>query len=211
MSMENLNKFDIYWIGGSPCSGKSTVVDLLREKYGFDDFRCDSYMYAHMGKADPDNQPIMSKLSRMSWDEIWMRPVELLIEEELAFYHEEFPMLLEEIERNKDGKPLLVEGNALLPDLLEAAGIDHQRIIYLIPSRDFQVSHYAKRAWKEEILKDCVSPEQAIQNWMDRDAGFGDKVFGRAVELDIRAIRVHAGLPLEEVAKTVENHFGLSL
>lgn len=34
---------DIYYIGGSPCSGKSTVAEMIAEKYGFHYYKVDFY------------------------------------------------------------------------------------------------------------------------------------------------------------------------
>lgn len=39
------SKQDIYWIGGSPCSGKSTIAEILAEKHDFTVFKCDDFHF----------------------------------------------------------------------------------------------------------------------------------------------------------------------
>lgn len=46
------SKQDIYWIGGSPCSGKSTIAEILAEKHDFTVFKCDDFMYKHIEESD---------------------------------------------------------------------------------------------------------------------------------------------------------------
>lgn len=38
---------NIYWIGGSPCAGKTSISEMLVEKYGFTLYRCDDYLDKH--------------------------------------------------------------------------------------------------------------------------------------------------------------------
>ena len=44
---------NIYYIGGSPCSGKSTVAELLAAKYNLYYFKVDDFLdnYTQMGAA----------------------------------------------------------------------------------------------------------------------------------------------------------------
>ncbi len=82
----------------------------------------------------------------MSWDEIWTRPVEVQVQDEFAFYHEEFDMLLDELALYPQGQPILAEGNAWLPELLAQLQSPPGRIVYVIPTKEFQVANYSQRA-----------------------------------------------------------------
>ena len=44
---------NIYYIGGSPCSGKSTVAEILAEKYDLYYFKVDDFLeeYTKMGAS----------------------------------------------------------------------------------------------------------------------------------------------------------------
>src|SRR3954451_22553031 len=106
----------ILWIGGSPCAGKSTLSTYLAEKYGCAVYRCDEAYDAHLERSTPVAQPWISRLKAMSWNDVWMRPVETQIREEFAFYREEFPLILDDLRALPAGAPLIVEGTALLPE-----------------------------------------------------------------------------------------------
>lgn len=84
--------YPIYWLGGSPCAGKSSVADLLAERYSLAVYRCDDAFYRHTQICNPQDQPSLHAISTMSWDQIWMRPVEVQVATERAAYREEFPI-----------------------------------------------------------------------------------------------------------------------
>ena len=54
----------VYWIGGSPCSGKSSIVSWLGERASLRVYRCDDPMWAHMARATPTAQPHMHSALR---------------------------------------------------------------------------------------------------------------------------------------------------
>ncbi|MDE7182952.1 MAG: hypothetical protein K2O40_00455, partial [Lachnospiraceae bacterium] len=63
---------NIYYIGGSPCSGKSTVAELLAAKFDLYYFKVDDFLdkYTQMGAAK--GYEICKKQTLMSAEEIWM-------------------------------------------------------------------------------------------------------------------------------------------
>jgi 2-phosphoglycerate kinase len=195
---------NIYWIGGAPCSGKSTIAETLAFKYGFNLFKSDDHMYAHMRLADAQTQPIMAKVAGLSWDEIWTRPVEVQLQDELAFYHEELAMLLDELALYPQGQPILAEGNAWLPDLIDPLHLPPGRIVYIVPTRDFQVGNYAQRGFIQDILSQCANPQAAFENWMERDARFGEVVSRDARQRGLPVILVDGRLSIEENTALVE-------
>jgi 2-phosphoglycerate kinase len=179
-----------YWIGGSPCSGKSSVAEALSVKHRLRLVKTDDYLFSHRKQADPIQQPVMHRLAGLSWNEIWMAPVERQVQDEFEFYREEFPILLHELAVQPGELPLLVEGAALLPELLNRLGVVPGKIVYLIPTRNFQIEHYANRPWIQEIVNQCDRPEIAFSNWMERDARFGEAIAGMAEQLGMPVILV---------------------
>ena len=47
----------VYWIGGSPCAGKSTVADMLGERYGVHVYHVDDHAEDHSARATATDQP----------------------------------------------------------------------------------------------------------------------------------------------------------
>ncbi len=200
----SLDFSQIYWIGGSPCSGKSSVAEALSLRRHLRWIKTDDYLFDHMRQADPVAQPVMHRQAGLSWNEMWMAPVERQVRDEFEFYREEFPMLLRELAVQPGDLPLIVEGAALLPELLHGLGIGPGKIVYMVPTRQFQTEQYARRSWIEEILNQCDQPEVAFHNWMERDALFGEMVATTAEGLGLPVIQVDGGRSLEATIALVD-------
>ena len=85
----------LYIIGGSPCSGKSTIAEMIAEKYDFNYFKVDDYLEQYMKKAQEDGKPLSARAMQMSPEETWMRSPRLQTEEELEIYREIFTYIWE--------------------------------------------------------------------------------------------------------------------
>ena len=201
---------DIYWIGGAPCSGKSTIAEKLAYKHGLSLFKSDDHMYAHMNLARAEKQPVMAKVASLSWDAIWTRPVAVQVQDEFDFYREEFDMLLEELALYPQGQPILAEGNAWLPELLGRLQPPPEHSVFLIPTKEFQVANYSQRQFIKDILSQCADPQAAFANWIERDACFGETVDQAARQMGLPVIRVDGRLSIEEITRLVEKALHLA-
>ncbi len=199
----------IFFIGGSPCSGKSTIARLLAERHGFTSYSCDDAWDRHMALADPARTPVLARLSSLDCDGLWMRPVSQQVAEELAVYREEFAFILNDLRALPTDQPILAEGCALLPDLLVNHGIPANRSLWIVPTPEFQLQHYAQRDWIGGIVASCTSPDQAWQNWMNRDIGFAHEVATLANAHHRTVITVDGTRPVESIYSQVANHFEL--
>lgn len=130
---------NVDWIGGSPCSGKSSIAEKLAARQDLRLIHTDDYLDPHTRQADADRHLVMHRQSQKTWNQIWMTPVEQLVKDE-------FEMLLDGQALNQDGGPLLVEGAALLPEQLERFQVRPGKAVTIIPTREFQVAVYSNRA-----------------------------------------------------------------
>ena len=190
---------EVVWIGGSPCAGKSTLAATLARQYGLTHYSCDDALPAHLQRSDPARYPLLHQLAKSSWNDLCARPVERQIREELAFYREEFPLVLADLAAFPAGTSIVAEGTALLPDLIAPLLHGQRQAIWLVPTASFQREHYARRPWINDILRQCVDPALAFDNWMRRDSGFADVVEASASALDLPVIRVDGGEDAEAV------------
>ena len=204
-----ISQLPTYWIGGSPCSGKSTIAEQLASSYGLLAYYCDERFPTHQRQADPHLEPALHSLSTLSWDEIWMRPIEDQVENVFRVFREEFGMILEDIHSISGDRPLLVEGAALLPELVVGLLEDPKQAVWVVPSPAFQRRHYEKREWVQGILEQCRDPQTAFDNWMERDARFAERVAAQAKSLGLEVIYVDGMLGVDEVAAMVARLFGL--
>lgn len=198
-----------YVLGGSPCSGKSTIASRLSIRYDLQVYKVDDREQAHQAKIDPARHSTMHAFMKMDWNEIWSRPVALQVREELDFYQEKSEMILEDLLDYDADRPLIMEGAAFLPQLIHQWGIPKNRGLYLIPSKDFQVHHYRQRPWITQILQSCDNPEQAFENWMERDHQFGQEILRQLQDYPYHSINIDGTLSLDQICSETEAYFGL--
>ena len=172
----------LYMIGGSPCSGKSTLASLLARKYDSLHIKLDDLVDEMMSQASVDSQPICLLRQDRNPEQIWMRNPEEMADEEWRFYEEIFPYVKSYLIKNQD-RPLLVEGAGLLPHLVKELECPVPSYLCLTPTADFQKKHYKQREWVPYVLEGTTNPEQAFENWMQRDILFAQMVRKEAMEL----------------------------
>ena len=162
------------------------------------------------GMIGPQKHPTMHKLAQMSWNEIWSRPVDDQVREEFQFYRELFEMILQDLRKFSAARPVLLEGAAFLPELVAKVRPQPQRVLYLVPTKAFQIDHYAQRPFIQGILKECDDPERAFANWMERDHLFGQEILKQAQEFGYATIIVDGNRSVEHHFKFVSQYFGFS-
>lgn len=199
---------DIFYIGGSPCSGKSTVAEALAARYGLAHFKVDDHLDTFTARGAAAGLPVCRRILGMSGDETWMRPPHLQCREELDYYAEITPFVTEEL-RQLPNPRILAEGAAFLPLLMQAQGIPPTRYIAIIPSRDFQISRYRQRPWVPHVLRDCTDPEAAFANWMERDVLFAEDIRQQCMHAGYSCLLTDGSISPEERLAQVAAHFRL--
>jgi len=198
-------------MGGSPCSGKSSIAKILSGRHELQYYQCDSAFDEHGRRVSALGQPTFHKLLSMTWDEIWTRPVDTQLREEIAIYREEFDMILDDLLALSKSLPILAEGTALLPDCVNDVLVNHNHAIWIVPSESFQREHYPNRGpWVQDILSHCADPDLAFRNWMDRDVAFARWVSRRTTELGLEMIEVNGKRTITDNAEAVARFFGWS-
>ena len=199
---------EVYYIGGSPCSGKSTVAEALADQYGLTWFKADDYLHDFTARGAAAGLPVCQRILLMSADEIWMRPPQTQCQEELDYYAEIAPFAAQKL-RELPNKRVIAEGAAFLPQLMHAQGIDAARYIAIIPSREFQISRYRERPWAPHVLRDCTDKERAFSNWMERDALFAEEVRRQCMQLGLPHLLTDGSVSPEDRLQLVAAYFHL--
>ena len=186
----SLKNKTIYWIGGSPCSGKSSVAEILCEKFDFHYYKCDDFLENYLERGVSENIDIMNKFANMDLDQTWInRSINEQVSDEFLFYKESFKYIINDLcNLQIDKQGIIVEGAALLPQLICSMRIPFGNYVCIIPTKEFQVTEYSKRDWAREYLKECSDPEIAFKNWMQRDINFAEIVKENALELNMNLI-----------------------
>ena len=198
----------IYFIGGSPCSGKSTVAEILAEKYDLYYFKVDDFLeeYTKIGAAK--GCEICKKQEEMSPEEIWMREPQLQCEEEFTFYEEVFEFVMADLKKI-NAKGIITEGAAYLPKLMKAKGISSDQYLAITPTAEFQIEHYKQREWVPYVLEGCSDKEKAFSNWMNRDILFAKEVQRQCAAEQYHSIINDGNVTVEQMVEKVVACFGL--
>lgn len=199
---------NVYWVGGSPCAGKSTICERLSEKYGLTYYCVDSHYEEHLARADAVRHPNVVRLRNITWNDVFLRPVPDLLRDEIAFYHEVIELIVEDLLRLPVDRPVIAEGAALLPELVAPYLDDRHHGLWVVPTEAFQREHYSRRPWIHGILAETRDPAQAFENWMSRDARFAEYVRAGCAERGFEVIVVDGEAGLEENLRRAEAHFG---
>ena len=196
----------VYYIGGSPCCGKTTIAEQIATEYGMIHFQVDDSLWDYANRGMEKGYPACQK----QWKENWLSDIHKLYHQELQFYREIFSFIQEDIRKFSSGKDILVEGTALLPEQIKAYGIAKECYICLTPEKEFQIEHYRKREWVPLMLEGCSDKEKAFENWMERDVLFACEVRRQCEEYGYCSILVDGEKGISEIKEMVCEWFGLN-
>lgn len=197
----------LYLIGGSPCSGKSTISAKLAERYQLTSIKLDDLVEGFTQKARRDGAPISTLREKRTTDQIWLREPAAMAEEEWSFYEEVFSYLRQYLVENQD-KPMIIEGAGLLPHLIKSLDMDHSYLC-MTPIADFQKEQYAKREWVPYVLQNSSNPQRAFDNWMNRDMLFAQRCRKEAERLSYPHLLTDGSRTIEEMTEQAAQILGL--
>ncbi|MFB1100207.1 hypothetical protein [Terribacillus sp. JSM ZJ617] len=205
----------IYWIGGSPCAGKTTIARKLAAEYGFAYYKCDDCYDDHMCRSTPDQHPNMYKIKDLTWNQVWSTQFCFLsikeqIEDVVRVYEEQFSLILEDLLARPKTTPIIAEGAALLPHKVAPLLTDLNHAIWMVPTPEFQVEHYKNREWIHGILDQYENPDLAFSNWMKRDNGFALNVVRDAEDMGLQTLNVDGSFSIHDNLMIIKQQFGLS-
>ncbi len=204
-----MNKNKIYWLGGSPCCGKSTISEMLVNEFGFKYYKCDDYLDRFIEIGVQEKNRLMTSIRKMTQDEIWLRNVNEQVIEEFEFYRYALTMIKKDIEERFVDDYVIVEGAALLPEFMHANDIAKNRYVCMTPSRDFQLEKYKEREWVEGYLSSCTDWKKAYENWMQRDIDYATIVRKKAIELEYSTLEIDGKVGVEDIYKLIKKEFCL--
>lgn len=196
----------IYYIGGSPCCGKSTAARQLAEQLGWYHFEADEYLEACVKRGAKEKKPYCMKQATVYGTEKWQRDPVLQAKEEVLFYKEIFPYMMEYVERMRKDRPVIAEGAVFLPMLMKEEREKETGYVCMIPEELFQIEKYKERSWARAVVETCENPEFAFTCWMQRDHLFAKEVKRQAEEYKIPLLCIDGSKNIEETINWISHN-----
>jgi adenylate kinase family enzyme len=210
LTKEDLSR--IYWLAGSTCAGKSTISEEIAKKLQWNVYHVDDYFIAHREKSNPQKHPVFHKISHLTGDDLWLRPVEEQIATEHPFLSDEFELMKDDLkeELEKDQRNIICDAFAP-PQLLSALLPDKHHVYYLIATEDFQRHHYSQRTFIHDVLAKTSNKDLAWKNWMQRDVSSARKLEQLVEKYEMPHLLVDGTLSIEDTAAKIMRHWTQNL
>lgn len=200
----------IYWLGGSTCAGKTTISNIFSERYGMMVYHCDEYLAQHIEKSNAQEHPNLKRVTGMSWNDILNMSVEEYLQWAIGLFNEEFKMILEDLNKLSDDKPVLVEGVGLFPELIYNSIPDIDHAIWVVADEVFYRKHQMDRKGMMERVRECANPEKALENYINFDLAMGRYIIRDAKRLGLSVLEVRNDSDVIKNVDTISSYFNLA-
>jgi hypothetical protein len=119
-------------------------------------------------------------------------------------------MIVEDLLRTPADVRAIVEGFRLLPRLVKPVLSASNHAVWLLPSPEFRRAERERRgALRSGFPAKTTDPERALQNLLERDRMFTDRLANDVEDLELHAIWVDTTAAEEDSVHRVAKMFGL--
>jgi 2-phosphoglycerate kinase len=146
----------------------------------------------------------------MDMDDRWVRrSPKTMLETFHWFRGEGFHLILEDLLALPPNRGVIVEGFRLLPELVRPLLEDPIHSVWLLPTPEFRRAALESRGALWDIAGKTSDPQRALNNLLERDRMFTDRLRREAEEVGVPAIEVDVSMSEDTLVSLVETQFGL--
>ncbi len=145
----------------------------------------------------------------MDMDERWVNRSPRTMLETFHWFRGEAGLIVEDLLRLSKDARVIAEGFRLLPHLVKPLLSSPDHAAWLLPTPEFRRAAFQSRGTAWDIPRKTKNPERALQNLLDRDGMFTDRLLLETNRLELPAIAVDLGTSEDELARLVSHSFGL--
>lgn len=200
----------VLWIGGPPDAGKTTVANMLAEKYGLGVYHFDRHEPARDARMrlEPTRYPNAATWDAMALDELWVtNSPEAMARLVIGCWSERISLVVGDLLAMPVDRPVVAEGPGFFPQVILPLLSNPRQAIWLVPSEAFKRASHERRG-KSSSWQETSDPESAHHNHVERDLLLAEHYTREARERGLPLIVVDGARSAEEVATEVEGHFG---
>jgi 2-phosphoglycerate kinase len=200
----------VYWIGGGSGAGKSTIARRVAEEHGLVHYSTDAVMRDHAQRTSPEDSPLLTAFGKMDMDERWVdRDPKTMLDTFHWFAGEGFDLIVEDLLALPPSPAVIVEGFRLLPRLVQPLLATRCHGVWLLPTPEFRRAAFETRSSLWDIPNKTTDPERALQNMLDRDQIFTDRLRQEAEQIGVPTIEVNTAMSADALTDRIATQFGL--
>jgi hypothetical protein len=196
----------VLWLGGPPCSGKTSISLLLAGRHDLRSYNSDLHTWEHHDRAVERGWAAGRFWEIAAPDERWLAEPDEIVRRTLDANEERCRLMVEDIEALPASPLVVAEGTPLLPWLVAGRVAGPGHAVWLVPTPEFQRARLLERPRVE--FDRTSDPERALENRIAREIAVGALIERDARGRGFSVIRVDGSLGLEAVAGRVEEAFG---
>ena len=184
------------WVGGAPCSGKSSVAAALADRFGLQVYHVDARTWVH------EERMPSTEFGSLTMDERWLHATpERMLGWFVTTSRHRFRLVLEDLRELPDEPAVIVEGPQLFPTSVSAVLRDPAHALFLLPD----LGDLAERRRARGPMRGTSDGVRAKENVVARDLLIAAAFEREARELRLPTLRVDA--PLDEIVERAAAHF----
>ena len=200
---------DVYYIGGSSFSGKSTVAEILIEKYNLYYFKVDESFKEYIQKGKDIGLEFCSKFAEMSFEESQLRSPEIQFADKINLYKEIFCFILDDLSQMKC-RGIITESTAYLPELMHCFDIPYDRFVSLTPTEEFRIANYKKRNYSFPFPGVCSDMEKVFSNWLQYDILLTQEIQKQCINFNYLSFENDGSMSIYKLAELIADHFHIN-
>jgi cytidylate kinase len=204
------NLSNVLWISGGPCGGKSTITNLLAEKYNFTTYHTDDYIFEHRKIASIYEQPAMTRYF-VDWEWFFNRPEDEYINWLTASTEEQFSMVIVDLIRlSSSEQRVIVDGN-FTPFLLKQISPVKNSIFLFADSSIVKNSYFDREHTKGmlDLINSTSNPKKSLNNVQNVVSRISDETFKKVKESGLNYFLRDTSNTTDEILNFVEKSLGL--
>jgi len=200
----------VYWIGGGSGAGKSTIAARFASWYDLEVYATDDVMGDHARRSAHETAPHLQRFAAMDMDERWVnRSPETMLDTFHWYRGEGFDLIVEDLLALPADRGVVAEGFRLLPELVAPLLAEPRRAVWLLPTPEFRRAAFERRGGLWQIAGRTSDPERALNNLLERDRMFTERLDVTATGLGLPVIRVDPAMTEDDLASLVAASFRL--
>jgi hypothetical protein len=204
----------VMWIGGSPCSGKSSISHTITRIFVFLDYHVDAWAANHQARKIAAGDSYSQAFAQMTIDQRWLaRSPETMAEETIASWMREFALVVEDLLALPRENLIIAEGN-FFPACVVPYLSHPNQAIWLVPSNEFcdqarrrKQAALSERQRRHGVYDEGSDPEERLRRLIARDQQLAISVREQAAEVQLPCLDVDGARSLDAMTARVERHF----